>query len=346
MTITLSAEVLKTMGLRPFNEGETISASFTSTFVYEARGITLQAGSVQVASGIIADVSYRVAAGAKLNQTSLALCNDNYAESEEEWAKEKKCSGPYVLIEFGPTRPYCISSGQVKQEADGSLTTYESFPELRRDLDLFEAKALAPVLTSLSCRLGDPGRSVELARLDRASAGLTSSGHRIHDFRIVFSGRGYVSQSLSSDDLTANLEAATGLAARLNVKAARHYALGMGEEDELKKFLYFFLALEIQTHAAFGRIDHSQAVSTALKPDWQPDSAAALLQRQTEQLRGLFDRFVWCAATTWADIDEADISTFKSLKEARDNIAHGAISEPPAGYAGLAQRLSRKVLRG
>lgn len=346
MAATFSTEVLQVMGLRPFNEGETVSASFWSIFVFEARGITLQVGSVQVASGIIADVNYRVAAGAKLNETSLALCNDVFAESEEEWAKEKKCSGPYLLLQFGPTRTYCISDGQIKHEDDGSLTTYQSFPDLRSDLALLESNALAPVLTSLSCQLGEPGRIVEFVKLDRTSVGQTTSGQWIHDRRFEFSSRAYVSQSLSSADLAANLQAAADLAKRLNVKAARHYALGLGEEDELKKFLYFFLALEIQTHAVFGRVDHAKYLSASIGSGWQPASTAAqLLQRQTKQLRGLFDRFVWCAATTWTTIDESDISIFKSLKEVRDNIAHGSISEPPAGNSGLAQRLARKVLR-
>ena len=38
-------------------------------------------------------------------------------------------------------------------------------------------------------------------------------------------------------------------------------------------------------------------------------------------------------------------SGFKQLKTARDDIAHGTLTEPPGGYARQAQQLARKVLR-
>jgi hypothetical protein len=133
---------------------------------------------------------------------------------------------------------------------------------------------------------------------------------------------------------------------RLNIKAARFFALGMAEDDELKKFLYFFLALEVETHAAFGRIDHVQAFRQLLDPASTPLPAAlALLSRQTDQLRNLFDRFVWNAACVWSEVTEQDVEQFKNLKTARDDIAHGRLSEPPSGYPRLAQQLAHKILR-
>ena len=346
MTVTLSAEVMRAMGFRPVETGESITASFSSVSVYEARGIALQAGTTEGASGTIAGVNYHIAVGAGLNDTCMALANDVYVEGEDDWKKERGCSGPFVLIQLGPTQPYTITTGQIKTENDGSTTTFDSFPRLRSDLANFEAAALPPLLTSLTCLLGGPDRHVELRKIDRASTGRTDAGQVLHDVRLQFSGTAFVSQGLPAPQLAASLQAATTLAPQLNTKAARFFALGVGEDDELKKFLYFFLALEVQTHAVFGRIDHAGAIQTLTNPALPPKpSAVALLQRQADQLRNLYDRFVWCAACAWSGIDDADVAQFKKLKTARDDIAHGSASEPPPSYATLAKQLAKKVLR-
>jgi hypothetical protein len=346
MAVTLSAELIRAMGFRPFDAGESISASFASISVYEARGIALQSPTPEVAAGTVGAANYRVAVGAKLNETCHALAGDIYVEDEAAWTKEKGTCGPFLMILLGPTQLYTITEGQIKTEKDGSATTFDSFPGLQSDLASLEARALPPLVTSLTCRLVAPHEYLELHKLDRASAGRTASGQILHDIRLEVFGHAYVSRSLTPDALSAGLKGAAALAPRLNTKAARFFALGMSEEDDLKKFLYFFLALEVETHAAFGRIDHAQALRKLLDPAAPPiPTAVALLQRQAHQLRNLFDRFVWCAACAWTGATDADVEQFKSLKAIRDDIAHGTIAGPPAGSAQKAQQLARKVLR-
>jgi hypothetical protein len=342
----LSTEVMRAMGFRPFQSGELITASFSSISVYEARGITVQAGTAEVTSGTVAGVNYRVAVGDSLNHTCMAVANDIYVEGEDDWKKEKGCSGPFILIQLGPTQAYTITTGQIMTEKDGSTTTFDSFPTLRSDLAALEAAALPPLLTSFACLLAKPDRYLELRKIDRASAGRTDAGQVLHDIRMQLSASAVISQRLSVEQLVASLQAAIALAPQLNAKAARFFALGLGEEDDLKQFLYFFLALEVQTHAAFGRIDQAAALEKLLDRAAPPKlSAVALLQRQADQLRNLFDRFVWCAACVWSDIDDVDVEQFRKLKTARDGIAHGSVSEPPSGYARLAHQLAAKVLR-
>lgn len=346
MAVTLSAEVMRAMGFRPVEGGESITASFSSVSVYETRGMSLQEGATHCTSGTIAGVNYRIAVGAGLNDTCIALADDVYVEDEDDWKRAKGCSGPFVLIQLGPTQTYTITTGQIKTEEDGSTTTFDSFPDLRSDLANMEAAALPPLLTSLTCLLGHPTLHLELRKLDRASTGRTDAGKVLHDIRLQLSGTAFVSQGLPMPQVAAGLQAAVALAPQLNAKAARFFALGLGEDDELKKFLYFFLALEVQTHAVFGRIDHAGAIQKLTNSTLPAKpSAVALLQRQVDQLRNLNDRFVWCAACAWSNVDDADVAQFKKLKSVRDEIAHGSASEPPHSYATLAQRLAKKVLR-
>ncbi len=335
------------MGFRPFDPGESITAAFVSISVYETRGITIQPGVVEtIASGTVAGVAYRLAVGAGVNDTCEALADDSFVEDEDVWKKDMQCSGPFALLQLGPTQPHTVTAGHIKTEQDGSTTTFDSFPALRSELAQLESAALPPLLTSLNCSLGDPDRIVELRKIDRISVGHTDAGSVVRDIRIQFSGKAFVSVGIAATKLAADVQAVAILAPKLNAKAARFFALGLAENDELKSFLYFFLAIEVQTHATFGRIDHAQAITNlAASASPAAPSLLALLQRQTDQLRNLFDRFVWCAAFGWIGVTDADVAQFKNLKAARDDIAHGSTSEPPAGYARQAQQLARKILR-
>lgn len=346
LTASFSAEVMRAMGFRPFAAGESVSASFVSLSVYEIRGIAPQSPAPLVSAGRVAGVNYSLGLGAALNETCHAVTGDAYVDDEKTWTKEKGTNGSFLLVQIGPTPIYTVTTGLIKTEPDGSLSTYESFPALRSDLAALEAAALPRLVTSLSCSLAAPDQYLDLRKLDRVSVGRTDIGQTVHELRILVSGKGYVSRGTAPEVLAKGLQDTATLAPRINIKAARFFTLGMAEDDDLKKFLYFFLALEVETHAVFGRIDHARALQQLLDPALTPlPSTLDLLKKQTDQMRNLFDRFVWNAACAWSGITEADVQQFKQMKTARDDIAHGTLTEPPGGYASQAQQLARKVLR-
>ncbi|MDX1725345.1 MAG: hypothetical protein R3355_19830 [Pseudomonas sp.] len=345
MAVTFSDEVMRVMGFREFAVGESVAAAFSSVTVYEARGIALATGTTHVTAGTVASVAYRLAASPGVNEGCLALLNDTFAENEEEWRAETKCQGPFVLVQVGPTAEHTCSNGLLKAEADGSTTTFDCFPAVRAELAQLEARALPAILSALTCTLNEGGKFVALRKVARATAGRTSTGLVVRDIRIELRAEAYTSYNLPLAGLMQKLEAVTSLAPTLNPKASRFFALGLGEDDQLKKFLYFFLALEVETHAAFGRIDHEAGIKKLTSTTTsQRESTVRLLRTQADQLRNLYDRFVWCAACTWTNLPEADVVQFKELKKARDDIAHGSTSEPPAGFARSAELLARKIL--
>ena len=70
----------------------------------------------------------------------------------------------------------------------------------------------------------------------------------------------------------------------------------------------------------------------------------SLLGTQLSGLKSLHDRFVWCSACSWTHLTTDDVALFKQLKQARDAIAHGNVSDPPAGYAKSAEQLAIRIL--
>lgn len=346
MTITFSTDVMEAMGFREVVAQGAIVASFTSVTVYEARGIVVPDGFSDVVQARVTGADYRIAIAHSVNAGCRELTGDDFDESEVEWCERVKSNGPFVLIAVGPTEFFECRAGRIMRHEDGSMTSYDSFPHVREALSALEQRVIPPVLVAMTCALNEPDCYVELRKLERASSGRCSDGTSIHDIRIEGKAEAYVSRSLDGALLSGKLFSATDKAPKLNQRTARFFALGMEESDPLKRFLNFFLALEVETHAVFGRIDH-QAQATQLLSGAGAQSSTAtlsLIGLQVANLKNLFDRFVWCASCVWTDLAETDIALFKELKSARDEIAHGRASEPPPGFARSAEILAQKIL--
>jgi hypothetical protein len=336
---------MEAMGFREVVAQGAIVASFMSVTVYEARGITLPEGFAQAMKAQVAGADYRIAIAESVNAGCQALTGDDFDESEPDWRKRVKSNGPFVLIAVGPTEFVQCSAGRLMRHEDGSITTYDSFPHLRAALRNLEDRVIPPALAAATCALNDADRYVALRKLERASSARCADGTSLHDIRIDVKAEAYVSRALDDVTLKKELSDVVKRAPKLNQRAARFFTLGVGEDDHLKRFLYFFLALEVETHAVFGRIDHQAQISQLFSGAvLQGATTLNLVGSQVAALTNLFDRFVWCAACTWTGLPEADIALFKELKTARDAIAHGRASEPPLGFARSAEILAQKIL--
>lgn len=343
MALSFSDEVMKAMGFRPFADRETVRARFSCANVSAIEGITV--ASAELASTSIKGHVCRVAVASTVNDACQALLSDDYIADEAEWQKDKKCSGPYAMAVIGPTEEYEASSGQIKEEADGSITTYDCFPAAKALLRGIASDALPELLTSLTCNFFTPGQHLRIRSVDEVIFGATPEARTVHDLRLSMSARAFASVAVSSEKAKTSLAATVALAPKLNVKVARFFKLALFEEDDLKRFLYFFLALEVQTHATFGAVDHPTRVSSLIPPtSVAGQSAVGLLRRHTDNMKTLRDRFIWCALCSWTSIADSDVVEFKRLKDIRDAIAHGSIGVPPAEAVRAVEALTIKVL--
>lgn len=190
------------------------------------------------------------------------------------------------------------------------------------------------------------GPPFRLRSVDAAFFGVTPEGITVHDLQITASGYGIFSIPASAETVQTGLAGVVAQAPKLNAKVASFFKLGTFEEDALKRFLYFFLALEVKTHATFGALDHRARLDSLLPTASLIDqSTGALLQRHTDNIRNLRDRFVCCAFCAWASVTEDDVTEFKRLKDIRDSIAHGSIDAPPWEAVRSIEALTIKVLR-
>jgi hypothetical protein len=295
----------------------------------------------------VSGAGYTGALGKRVNALALALSShDRFTDDEEAWAKEQKCTPPYVLVQFGPSKQHSCTGGHIKDEGP-SLTTYDCFSSARDELRANETKVLPSLISALTCRFGSAvDTPVRFRPIDKEFFGLTTGNRVLHDIRFESKISAYASRRLTADQVRIAVQDSTVLAGRINPKVSRFFHLGLEEDDLLKRFLYFFLSIEIETHAAFSAIDHSMHLAGMLRTQPRVGSATTrFFEAQRERWTTLKDRFVWCALCVWTHLADSDVDEFIRLKKTRDEIAHGRIAAPPAESVAAAERLAATLLR-
>lgn len=339
----VSDHVLEAMGLERVDPPIEKAARFYGLHVFHVDRISIDPEFAEMCAGHISGNNYRVALGYSINKICKKLLGDDYADSEEEWAKEKKCSPPYAMIELGPTPEHIGEIKHIGKQGRSTLT-YDAFPNARNELRTLAKSHLPAIVTALSAALrslGEPAPS--LVPIDKTGFGLTSTGETILDIRFEVSASALsVRQSLGSE-IAEMLERVPAIAPQVPAKASKFFHMALSETDVLKKFLYFFLSIEVATHSTFSSINNDKHVEMLVKrasPAWFADLS---LFQDIKKWPKLKDRFLWCAMGVWTHMTDKDVETFSSLKRIRDKLAHGDIDSPTDEHAQAAQSLAAKI---
>lgn len=335
---------LQKMGFRSISDGEIVAGIFHSIIVYQIRGITTDTKAVEPHIGQVDGISYKVGTGSSMNSICQELLGEDFADDEEDWQKFKKCTPPYLAVIFGPTQKYDANGRNYVKSSDDEIVTYDSFHEAKAELKRQEETVLPRLLPALTYGFSLVDQPVRFLPVERVVAGKTREGKTIRDILITGSVTAHTSRRIDDGEIKARLSDAIGHAGKLNAKVARFHHLALREDDSLKKFLYFFLAIEVETHTAFATIDHTQRLSEILAPPPRTtESTRKLFDEQRKNWRAVKDRFVWCVVCAWPELSDSDVDEFTEIKKVRDSIAHGSISVPPEWAVTSAERLAAKI---
>lgn len=343
MAISLSTHLLETMGFRQIPDGESLIAEFHGLYVYHLRGITLELAAHPPINGEAAGIRYQLAVGSSINALCQVLMNDDFTDDEAGWEKENKSLPPYAMVHLGPTKTHTCTTGHFKEEGSG-ITTMDCFPQAREELRQLSEEALPSIVSSITFGFNTVGRPVDCIAITRQAFGITSNQRTLHDIRFTGNAGGYISRSMAVDEAEKSLKQSVFIAGTMNPKVSQFFYLASQEEDLLKQFLYFFLSIEVETHAVFQSIDHSSHMSTLVTaPERIRSSTAEFFARQREGWTSLQERFIWCAICIWTHLSDSDIEDFKAVKRVRNDIAHGAISMPTVDAVWKARALAIKL---
>lgn len=337
----ISNAVLEAMG---FKDGSEVEATFHSVNVYSLSGITCSEVALESATGkTVQDNDYQMAVGFSVNSICRRLLGDTLVEDELKWAEERACHGPYLLVamKVKPTRRV----GRVKEDI-ASITTYDMFSAEKAVLAEMENDVLPRAVTSVTQLINVAGYVCAARHVAREVFGLSPTSRPVHDIRFKLSGTGSSSQVASDEFIRRAVTEAPSLALKLDPKVTRFLRLAEDEMDLLRRFLFFFLAVEVETHRSFGAIDHGAQVLGLLDlSSPQSEIMHSFLKEQPERLKNLKDRFVWCAMFAWPGMTAVDVEEFVRLKSVRDKLAHGEITAPASGAVAAIEALAFKLQR-
>lgn len=343
--MNMSEDTLRRMGYRPLTAGESVSAAFHSLDVFQVPGFYFDRDVALSVPGEVGGSQCVAAVGTSVNALSTQLTGTAYVDDEEKWAKEHKCAPPYLMVKIGPTGSHICTHGYIA-EKNGGIRTYDCFGLARAELRALKEKILPRFLTSLTCVLAPFIPLVRVIRVDSAWSGIMPDGRIVHDIRINMSLRGHTLMPVTDAEVHSLLSQAITLGNSFDVKVAHFFHLALGEDDALKKFLYFFLSIEIATHRTFARIDHVAQLGAIIRPPPRlGGTVPAFVERKVREVHDLKDRFIWCAVAAWTHVTDADVATFTRLKKVRDDIAHGRIAMPPHAAMAEVQALAAKLHR-
>lgn len=340
----LTDYALKRIGFEKKGEGERIEAQFYGLHIYRLLGVNVDDGFCATFSDQINGVELSYGLGSDLDRICDCLLGDVLTNNTPEWEKEKGIMPPYVAILVGPTETH-VGEDCHFQEKDDILVTYECFQAAKDDLVEKSSLAVPRLISAIECKLSVLSQETELVFVDYLVSGKTKEGDTVSDIRFQANVSIKVSRAVEVDALSEALERSAKHGQSINSKVANFFNLASQEKDALKKFLYYFLSIEIITHQEFQKIDHERFLKDFFSPPKRVSTSAHdLFQLRNEHMTFLKDRFVWCSLCVWEGMNDDDIVAFKEVKKIRDDIGHGKLSSPSNEQVDAARNLARKVL--
>lgn len=340
--MNVSDGLIERMGFTPIPAGSSLAATFHSLRVFEVRGFNLEDDTVVTVTGSASGAAYTVGVGSGINAVSMALAGDIFTEDEEAWATKNKCTPPFLVVHFGPTKLHSVEKGWVKY-VDEAMLTYDMFGAAKEELQRLEDEAMASVEMALACELTVEGHHVTLHPIERSVFGRTEGGATIHDLQMTVRASGYAARRLDHGSLVNNLHNAVALAETLDPRVSRFFQLGLRDTDRMKRFLYFFLAVEIEVHRAFAQVTKAAHLTNAAQFEPRLGRSLPSLLESRDNWMKLADRFVWCVASSWHHMNDDDVKEFKRLKGVRDAIAHGGLTSPDHADVMSIEALSKRI---
>jgi hypothetical protein len=327
----LSKFALEQMGYSKFSSDRCLTVSYSSLIVYHINGIEVEAALAPTTNGIIDGLQYAHVITTDINKGSEELFNDIFCEEDDlvNWKKEKEAGGPYLLVRVGPTKNFTCSEGYIKPEDDGSLTTYDCFRDARREIRIICETILPRIITALTCTMSNENQIVTFKLIERSLLGHSTAGEKINDFH--YSSQFTLTTPIKMPPLllAEKINVATTFATTLNSQSCHFFDLGVAEKDLLKRFLFLFLAIEIETNEKFKLIGINNFYDLNKGNIKNRNIGFKNQTRSAKKLDHLSNKFIWSAAYMWPHLNVNDIKIFRDLKSVRDDIAHGNISVPP-----------------
>lgn len=343
-----SNDVKVAAGFRLILPGETFSATFHRLEVYQIFGAAIVESATHTHSFDLRGDQFKLCIGSNINALCQKLHGVDYTDNEALWAKENNAASPYLLVSFGPTSEFTVDEGFVRID-DDKTHFWDCFPNARKMLADVSDRAVPILLASLSAKFASAHAQSRFLKRDIAFSGVDRAGRTIHDFRITVNARGITSLAYAGETINGMVKSALESLDGVGPRVAEFFSWAEREEDIVKKFILYFISLEMFSHKEFKlnfgnrTADEMEQMVGSAESNF-PVSSEWLLKRKQREWTTLQERFVAGVMLRWANMDDNDVAKFGKLKKMRDNFLHGSTSTLTEQAVQEVRMLAVKVL--
>ncbi|WP_342116513.1 hypothetical protein [Pseudoduganella sp. OTU4001] len=262
--------------------------------------------------------------GSSVNAICQLLIGDDYFADEAAELSDRKAQGPFLLTVTSMPAPISKVC-EWSQEIDGRLHTLDVFNDEKQELELTATEREVPVVLGLAARLTKPDRIVRMRHILSDKLTRTLDNQWVSDRRVSASARASVIQQRTSIECWDMLQPAVTSAPALGERVTRLMYSAMQERDNMKAFLFSWMALEVLVSKKFAAINVREfppedSVPTA----WQVEVEGLFRnQHRGREIHKPAQKFAYMAIYVWSSLDVNDLAEFKRLKKVRDDFAHG-----------------------
>ena len=334
------------MGFTEFPESDSLEIHFGIIRVYSLQGVNFKPDGEPIHSEVFGfGDNCAVAVSNSINEACQLLTGDDFIDkNEEEWLKKKKATPPFILIYFRELQSRTLNGGH-RKEHDGSIYTYDAFPEGKKDIRKWEKESLPSIFTALIVHFSRLDRPTSLLPVERSIFGTTSSGSTLFDIKLTGNATVIVSSGKTTEEINESLEKSSALLSKLTYKSSRHIYSALNESDRLKQFMSYFLFLERHTHSQFKSLSYENNAHVAFNaPERVSQSSKLFFESRFNDSKNLAQRFHWCAILAWQQLNDQDVKDFLDLKKVRDKLTHGEDIEESELPVEKAKLLALKLL--
>ncbi len=342
-----SNEVKAAAGFREILRNEKFTAKFYRLEVYQLVGMRITGSALDVWRAKLDNDHVDVCIANSLNEACQKVHGDDFVDDEASWAVEHDAAPPYLMVSLGPTSDFTVSEGFVKID-DKEIHFWDCLSDVRKMLRSESDRVLPTLLTSLTVSLASAQAQPRLVFKDAAFFGTDSTGRDVKDFRVTVNIRGMALQAYTDEVIRRIVKDTLESLHHIHRRAAEFFSLAEIENDSVKKFILYFVSLEILTHHLF--LSNLSALSP-LELDNKAKSSASLFPYSTEWLSGrkhrqwatLQERFIATVMFASKNLDESIVKEFSQLKKLRDSFLHGSLTKLDEGQVGKLRGLLAKM---
>lgn len=308
-------------GFKQQTPPQQISCRFVAIKIYSIHGLAFPETDEVRTGQLLRGVEYGI--GTSLNKICREILGEDFVADEALWIEEHNARAPFLITVTSDDNLVTKACEWIRQEHE-ILQTYDAFTAEKNELDELALRWEVPAVLRMGVALSAEDRLVQMVHVKTQKMGRLDDGRWLYD--IHFSGHASLTRNhgLSIDTVCEIINDSTRDVDDAGERVSRLMYAGIQERDNMKAFLFSWMALEVLVNKRFDRLDVKQFPDHGLPDEMSPRVAKLYKDKsRNRDIRTVNQKFAYLSIFHWKELTPTDFDSFVGVKKYRDEFAHG-----------------------